>query len=292
LSAEERRRVLVALVAVQVIFAIHYPVTKVLLGHVEPAAWVAIRMGAGALLFVVIWSLGYRRRIEWRDQLSLAGLSFFGVFLNQVCFIEGMARTTPAHSSVIMTTVPVLTLGFAVLLGRERLRLRPAAGIALALAGVLVLLKVDRLEVRSEWFTGDVLTQINAASFAFFLALSRDTIRRLGPVTSTAGVLCWGNLGAALYGGQAASRVDWSALPPEPFLLIAYSVVFATVTAYFLNYWALARIESSSVALFIYPQPVLAATISRLWIGEALTLRLFVSSALVFLGVLFATRRR
>ena len=181
---------------------------------------------------------------------------------------------------------------FAVALRRERLRPGPAAGVALAMAGVLLLLQVDRLELRSEWFTGDLLTQVNAASFAFFLVLSRNTIRRLGPVTATAGVLCWGNLGAAVYGGEAFERLDWSALPLEAWLLIAYAVIFPTVTAYFLNYWALARIESSSVALFIYLQPVLAATISAVWLGEPLTPRLFVSSGLVFLGVLFATRRR
>ena len=292
MSAEERRRVLAALIAVQVMFAIHYPATKVLLRHVEPGAWIAIRMGAGALLFVALWGAGFRRRLEWSDHLTLAGLSIFGVVFNQICFIEGMARTTPAHSSVIMTTVPVLTLVFAVALRRERLRAGPAAGVALAMAGVLLLLRVDRLELRAEWFTGDLLTQVNAASFALFLVISRDTIRRLGPVTATAGVLCWGNLGAALYGREAIARLDWAALPLEAWLLIAYAVVFPTVTAYFLNYWALARVESSSVALFIYLQPVLAATISAVWLGEPLTPRLFASSGLVFLGVLFATRRR
>jgi len=124
-----------------------------------------------------------------------------------------------------------------------------------------------------------------------FLVLSRDLIRKLGPVTATTGVFCWGTIGAVAYGGDELARVAWSGLPLEAWLLMGYAVVFPTVLAYFLNYWALERVESSSVALLIYLQPILAAAISVVWLGEALTGRLLVSSALVFLGVLFATRR-
>ena len=66
-----------------------------------------------------------------------------------------------------------------------------------AMTGVLVLLKVDDLEVRAEWFAGDLLTLTNASSFAFFLVISKRTIERLGSVPATAGLLAWGALGAA-----------------------------------------------------------------------------------------------
>jgi drug/metabolite transporter (DMT)-like permease len=67
-------------------------------------------------------------------------------------------------------------------------------------------------------------------------------------------------------------------------------VLFPTVLAYFLNYWALARVDSSQVALFIYLQPVLASALSVIWLGEQIGPRLVISTALVFAGVLFATR--
>jgi drug/metabolite transporter (DMT)-like permease len=271
-------------------FGLHYLATKVLLGFVEPSAWAALRMLSAAVIFLAVWLMSRPAAIDARDLLRLAGLSIFGVLLNQVCFIEGLARTTPAHSSLLMTTIPVATLGFAVLLGRERLRWPAVAGILLSMAGVLLLLRIDDLELRSEWFVGDVLTLINGASFAFFLVISKDVVRRVGPVAATAGILCFGSLGATLYGGAAVARTDFGAWTAAHWWLAAGIVIFPTVLAYFLNFWALARVQSSHVALFIYLQPILAASLSVLLLGEIITERLVASSALVFLGVLFATQ--
>jgi drug/metabolite transporter (DMT)-like permease len=283
-------KVYAALLAVQCMFAGHYLAAKVLLVQVPPPAWAGIRLVVAALIFAGVHFAQGGRRIAWRDHARLAVLAFFGVVVNQICFIEGLSRTTPAHSSLICTTIPVATLLFAALLGRERLRGASGVGIALALAGVLVLLRVDRLEIRAEWFVGDVLTLINASSFAFFLVISRDTIRRLGAVTATAGLLGWGALGALVYGAADALALPREVWTPQVLALAVYIVLFPTVLAYFLNYWALARVESSQVALFIYLQPILAGGLSVAFLGEVVTGRLVASSVLVFGGVLFAAR--
>lgn len=286
----DRARVVGALLLVQVSFAVHYVVAKILLATVAAPAWAAVRILSGAIVVLAVYAVRGGSRIERGDLLRLAAYSFFGVVLNQVCFIEGLSRTTPAHSALINTTIPVATVTFAVLLGRERLRRATAVGIVLAMAGVFILLRLDHLELRAQWFLGDLLTQINAASFGFFLVISKNTIRRVGPVPATATVLCFGSLGIALYGGPAVMRIDPAAVPGKVWAIAAFIVLFPTVLAYFLNYWALARVESSHVALYVYLQPILASILSVIWLGERITARLVISSLLVFLGVLFATR--
>ena len=51
-------------------------------------------------------------------------------------------------------------------------------------------------------------------------------------------------------------------------LLIAYIIVFPTALAYVMQYWALARVDSSVVAFFIYLQPVIATTLSVVLLHE------------------------
>ena len=285
------RAVWIALFVVQVSFAVHYLAAKSVLAVIPAPAWATIRLLSGAAIFLVLFAgRGRRGRIPTGDLVRLAWLSVFGVVLNQICFTEGLSRTSPSHSALINTTIPVATVVFAVLLGRERVGRTGALGIALAMAGVLVLLKIDHLELRAEWFLGDLLTQLNAASFALFLVLSKETIRRVGPVASTAAVLCFGSVGIALYGGATAARVDVASITPFHWGLIAYIVIFPTVIAYFLNYWALARVDSSKVALFIYLQPILTSALSVALLGEVIGPRLVASTALVFLGVFFAAR--
>jgi drug/metabolite transporter (DMT)-like permease len=283
-------RVYWALICVQVMFAIHYPLTKVLLGTVPASAWAAIRLASAALILLVIHLIRRGEIPPWRDQLRLAGFALFGVVINQIGFIEGLSRTTPTHSALICSTIPVLTLLIAVVMRHERLHRASAIGILCAMTGVLVLLQVDRLELRAEWFLGDLLTQMNALSFAFFLVISKRTIQRIGPLTATTWLLGWGSLGAVAYGGGDALALSRDVWTPEVLLIAAYAVVFPTVLAYFINYWALARVQSSEVALFIYIQPILAAALSAMFLGEVLTLRMLVAGALVFVGVLFATR--
>ena len=111
-------------------------------------------------------------------------------------------------------------------------------------------------------------------------------------MAATAGLLCWGALGVAAYGGRAVGALDPAVLAGRTLLLAVYIVVFPTVLGYLLNSWALARVESSRVALYIYLQPVVTAALSVTFLGERITGRLLASSALVFLGVLLASRRR
>ena len=118
----EKIRVLAALTLIQVFFGVHYLAGKIVLKEVPPRAWVVIRV-AGAAVLLVGTARALHRRFPraLRDLALLAVFSLFGVAINQVCFVEGLARTTATHSSIINTLIPAWTLLFAVLLGREAL---------------------------------------------------------------------------------------------------------------------------------------------------------------------------
>ncbi len=69
-----------ALIAVQLLFSVHYSVAIVILGVIEPAAWVVLRvLGAGVVLALLIpitrrrWPRGVKNWIE------LAVLGILGV---------------------------------------------------------------------------------------------------------------------------------------------------------------------------------------------------------------------
>jgi drug/metabolite transporter (DMT)-like permease len=297
-AGSERGRVVAALLAVQILFGLHYFASKVVLEAIPAAAWAVLRILPAAAIVLAVRLAherhrsrsGPRPRVAVRDLAALAVFALFGVVINQVCFLEGLARTTPSHSALINTTIPITTILFAIALRRERLRAARLLGILLSFAGVLILLRVDALEIRAEWFAGDLLTLVNASSFGLFLVISKNTIRRLGPTVATAGIFCFGALGIAAYGGAAAAELDFAAVPGSVWVLAALIVVFPTVLTYFLNYWALARVDSSLVALFIYLQPIIAAALSAALLAEPVTGRLLVSSLFVFAGVFVATQ--
>ncbi len=268
-SLKERAATSGALLCVQLLFGVHYMASKVLLADVPPRAWAALRIIGGA---VVLWgavvALGRRLPDDPKDVLRLGLYALFGVVLNQVLFLEGLSRTTPVHSAIINTSIPVLTLFIAVLLGRETLSLRKGAALALAFVGVMLVLRPDRASFSSATFVGDVLTLLNATSFAIFLVLSKRVISRTDPIAATAVLFGFGSLGILLIGAPQLGRLDWASVPVSTWAIGAFIVLGPTAGAYFLNYWALARTDSSVVALFIYVQPVVAGVLAYLLRGE------------------------
>jgi drug/metabolite transporter (DMT)-like permease len=64
-----------------------------------------------------------------------------------------------------------------------------------------------------------------------------------------------------------------------------------TVAAYYLNAWALTKVAPSTVATYIYLQPLIAFALASLILGERWNVRTIVASALIFAGVAVVTRR-
>ena len=82
---------------------------------------------------------------------------------------------------------------------------------------------------------------------------------------------------------------SWLNLPWWIYLAAFYSIFFATVVTYSLNYYAMEYVDSSKVALFIYLQPVVAGTISVTLGRDEVTTRLIVSSILIMVGLFLST---
>lgn len=284
-------RTLAALLTVQVFFAVHYLAAKAVVEVVPPRAWAFARVAAAAAVLLLLNRI-YRPgvRIPPKDVGKIALFALAGVVFNQICFTEGIHRTTPAHSALINTLIPVSTYLFALLFRTEALSLRKGAGLALAFGGILVLLRVHDFAFGERWVRGDLLTLLNACSFGLFLVVSRDLVRRYPPLTVTAYMMAWGALGIGIVGGGEFVRFDWGSVTIGLAGVMIWIVLFATVVNYLLNYYALARVESSTVALFIYLQPLLATILSVALGREHLTGRFLASAGLVFAGVFLVAR--
>ncbi len=280
-----------ALVLIQVFFGLHYLAAKIVLSEIPPAAWALLRVSAAALLLALVARLtGCKLPRSGAVLGRLALYAIFGVVINQLCFVEGLSRTTPAHSSILITAIPIGTLVFAVLLRRERLTGPKLASFAVALSGVLLVLQPWAAGWASPTAQGDVLILVNALSYSLFLVLSKDLMGRVDPLAATVVLLAFGSLGMMIPGLPALAGFDPSAVSPGTWVLGVLIVVFPTALAYLLSYWALARVESSRVAFFIYLQPLIAVSLSFAFLGERLDGSTLGGAALIFLAVFLALR--
>ncbi len=290
-AAAPRAAVFAALVAVQVFFGFHYILAKYVMTAIPPRAWATLRAGSAAVLLMA-WVLAARRPIprSGRDLAAIALFSVFGVMINQVCFVEGLSRTDTTHSSIINSAIPVATLMFAILAGRERGTRGKILGIAVSLGGVFYLIGHSGALLPRRFVTGDLLNVTNAISYSIFLVISKPILARHSSLSVTALLLVFGSAGIALVGTPQILETDFAAVPPPVWAAAAAIVIFATIGTYFLSNWALKQVDSSLVALFIYLQPIIASFLAVVLLGEPLGAEVFVSAALIFAGLAIALR--
>ena len=288
----------------QILFGLHYLAGKTIVQTIPPKPWSLIRAGSAGL--ILLFFLALRRVPLPRGPGTLPRflwLGLIGVAINQLLFVEGLHRTTPGHSALINTSMPVLVVLFALVLGRERPTASRLLGIGITMAGVLWLVAPGAFAARSagseaagtaslsrDEFLGDVLTTINSLSYSLFLVVGKPVFAKERTLPAAALLLLCGALWLLPIGLPGLLALDWSAIDLRTWLLGAFIVLGPTVGAYALNTFALKRLDSSIVAFFIFLQPLIATTLSILRGYEEPTLRLFIAAAIVFAGVIVALR--
>ena len=280
-----------SLLLVQVIFGFHYLTTSIIVEEVDPLEWTAIRI---LIAGFVMYSLHANRIINYpkgNEWYYLIFLSLLGIVLNTAFFTKGLELTTPAHASLISCMIPVITFIFAWFLGREGLNIYKSLSLIVALSGALILMEIDNLDVNSNLFIGDMFIFVNFICFGLFLVLSKPLIERHSPFGLSVIVM---SIGAVILfpisvNGLLNNWESWLNLPWWIYFAAFYSIFFATIITYSLNYYAMEFVDSSKVALFIYFQPVVAGTISVALGRDEVTTRLIISSVLIMLGLLLST---
>ena len=253
---------------------------------VDPFALAMARMFGAAVFFQLFMrATGRLRPLPVREHLRLAGLSVLGIALNQTLFLVGLKLTTAFAAVLLGMAIPVFTAALAVAMRFERGSARTALGLALAFAGVLWLTGIGSLD----W--GALAIAANCLSYALYLVLSRSAVVRLGALTVVTWIFTWGALMFAPLGARPllAGAASWS---PRAWVLVGVIVLLPTIVAYSANAWALGRTTPTLVSVYIYLQPLIAAALQWVQLGEPIAPRALVSAAFIVAGVgLVATRR-
>ena len=281
-----------ALLAVQAFFGSLPVIGKVVLAVVPAVALVGFRVGITALILFAVQF--YRRRIwlhERSDYVRLAVLSLFGVTFNQLLFIGGLSLTKASNTSLLAVTIPIFTIIIGAAIGSEKLRWPKVIGVALAAAGVIILIDPRNASFSSETTLGDFLIILNSFSYGIYVATSKEVITRNGAFRSMMWVFIFAAAICVTLGAWSITSVNIADIQPMIWWLLVYIAVVATAGPYLLNAFAISKVDPSVVAVYIYLQPLIGFLLAVLFLSEVIDLKFAAAAALVFAGVYFATRR-
>lgn len=293
-TAPSKASIFSALIAVQVLFGINYVATKIVVSVFPPLVWASIRIVVSTILMAFLAS-SLRRPHPKPDReffIPLIVYALLGMVINQGSFLVGLHYTTATNSAILNTLIPVFTLFIVTLRGQEPLTRTRGLGFFLSLTGVLVLRRVETITFSDKTLLGDLLTILNCVSYALFLSFTKKFLQKYDRAWTTTWLFLYGSVGLTLL-----ATPDWIGFHmPEltPVLLgsMAFAILGGTLLTYFLNIWTLAHAKPSSVALFIYVQPIIASLLAWFWLDQPITLRTVMASLLIFAGMLLAMNQR
>ncbi len=281
-----------ALIPAQLLFGSLPVIAKVVLAVLPPVALVGIRTAITALILIVVQVFRGRFWLKEKgDYWRFALLSLFGVVLNQLFFIGGLSLTTASNTSLLAVMIPVFALAVGAIAGFERLTLIKIAGIILAGIGVIILIDPRKASFSSQTTLGDLCIVINCLAYGIYVATSKAAITRNGTFRSMMWVFIFASIVCVPLGLFSLSTIDIGAVETKIWLITVYIGIGATAAPYLLNAWALSKVSPSTVAVFVYLQPLIGFTLALLFLGESITGIFLFSSALIFAGVFLVTRK-
>lgn len=279
-----------ALLFVTVVWGTTFATMKTLQGALSPLGIMVLRFGLAALVLAV-FAARDMRAAEWRWGLALGVLQFLGFWLQ----IEGLMHMS-VNRNAFVTSLNVLMVPLlaTVFLG-QRSSWHIWGSCALALLGMGLMFYED-----APWSWGDTLTLGGALCFAvFILTMEASAVRNVhAPLRPTRLVLALSCsvivcslvlLGAQGNLGTLAAQLH--VLDVQQWLTIVYLGLVASALMDIILAWGQQRVDATRSAIIYGMEPVFAAIVAWMLLGEAMTALAMAGAACVVAALIFSQLR-
>lgn len=266
-----------------------YVVSDLVLEIIPPFTLVTIRLIMAAVVFALMLALQGRKQFPRGGELAriiLVGIIGFGISIGAQ--FVGTDKSTAVNGALITSASPAFILLFAALILRERLTVARIGAVALATAGVIVIIDPSRVDLSSDTFVGNLALALAALTWGLYSVLIRQLSARYDTLTISFIVLFGGLLltvpgGALELGDRPIGEITLPVI-----LGVLYLGIVSTAGAMYFWNRAFALVDASVASLFFFAQPLVGAVLSVLVLGQELTENLIIGSLMIGVGVLIA----
>lgn len=236
------------------------------LGFASAAALTFARaaIASGVLLLLIALRWIAAPRFTRADALRVLVLGVLLV-LNQYVYLHGMKLTVPGHAPLLYALTPSGVLLVVALRERRRPPLAQIGGVALALLGVLVLLRPWQAGAAAAGLrSGDLWIGLAVALWVAYTVAVRPLVRRYDARAVTAWTLISGTLAFAPLGVPTLLAEDLASFSAATWLGLAWLALMTSVAMMLLWNHLLQHLEPVAVAICANAQPPATALLAGL----------------------------
>jgi drug/metabolite transporter (DMT)-like permease len=245
---------------------------------------------AGAILFVWRGIRGSTRPVSARHAaIAIAGGVFFA--LDLALWNTAVMKTQAAVASILGNNTPIFVGMMAWLVLRKRPQASFWIGLALALAGCVLIMSVDLREDTTARgsLTGNALALIASVFFAAYLIVTERVRRSMDTLTFNALAIA-GSI-AALLAIALALDLPLTGYPPRTWAAFAGLGLVTQLAAYYALVYALGHLPATITSVGLLAQVPCTAALAWLLLGESLTATQIAGGGIVLAGIYVVNRR-
>lgn len=290
----KRNFAVVAATLVSIIYGLTFTIAKdVMPRYILPFGFILMRVGGAVALFWLVSFLGPREKIATNDFPRIVAAAFFGVAVNMLTFFKGLSYTSPISASVIMVSTPIIVLVLSAIIVKERMLKRKVLGIVLGLVGTAFLILYGKsMGEAPNAGLGNLLVFINAVSYGFYLIIVKKLMDQYNAFTFVKWIYTFGFLMVLPFGWTEFQSIAWAGIPHNLYWKIGFVVVFSTFFTYLLNLLSMRELKPTTIAVFIYLQPLFASIFAISMGKDSLSWVKIISAILIFTGVFLVTQNK
>jgi drug/metabolite transporter (DMT)-like permease len=278
------------------IYGINHTVAKSVMPiYIGSLGFVLLRVIGATILFWTIGLFFKSKKIEKKDRLTILKCGLFGMGFNIAAFITGLDYSTPVNSSILIIIVPIFVVILSYFIFKNKINFSKIVGIFLGFIGAMALIiNADtNSSIGRNIPLGNFLFIVNSISYAYYLIIVKPMAEKYDLITLFKWLFLIGLIFNFPLGINQFLKVDWNNLPlNEAVFPMLYVVICTTFMTYFLNGYALTRLTSSEVAVFVYLQPIIGVVFAILSKSDTLSLTIIIASILIFTGLYLTTKKR
>jgi len=232
-------------------------------------------------------------RNEW-GLIVISGLLLAAHFYT---WITSLALTSVAASVVLVATAPLFVGVISHFFLKERMSRQMVTGMAVALAGSLIIGLADAGEGMHQ-IAGDLLALLGALSVAGYMLIGRKlraqqampqqtaTLSLLGYVFPVYGTAALALMIVALIGSVPLTRH-----PAEAWLWLTLVAVFPQIVGHSALNWALGHVTATFVALAVLAEPIGSTLLAWIVLQEPPTFSTLIGGLLILVGIMVASAK-
>lgn len=280
---------LIAATIATTIYGLNHTIAKMVMPvYIGSLGLVLLRVLGATIIFWTISLFFKSKPIEKRDRLTIIKCGLFGMSINIAAFIAGLDYSTPVNSSILIIISPIFVVILSFFIFKNKINFSKIIGIFLGFIGALILiLNADsNSSIGRNIPLGNFLFIINSISYAYYLIIVKPMAEKYDLITLFKWLFLVGLVFNFPLGINQFISVDWMNLPLKQAVMpMVFVVVCTTILTYSLNGYALSKLSSTEVAVFMYLQPIIGVLFAIFTKSDSLTLSIIFASTLIFLGV-------